>query len=151
MATADREMLFRAMAKLMEQRAIAIPKPGLFMELIDFHRPVDNRVSIPRQPQWEREQFPVNLNNLESIPSVTVRGFSYLVIDDGISELTEETLRSVYQEFRDIGNPSFQFIGDPTCANNAKSAYLRCAYNPCGPCEGCQDYQPGVLGGGGAL
>lgn len=43
------------------------------------------------------------------------------------------------------------FIGDQTCANNAKSAYLRCAVNPCGPCEGCKDYQPGVGGGGGAL
>lgn len=42
-------------------------------------------------------------------------------------------------------------IGDQTCAYNAKSAYLRCAMNPCGPCEGCPDYHPGVGGGGGAL
>jgi len=31
-------------------------------------------------------------------------------------------------------------IGDTTCAHNAKSPYLRCAINPCGPCEGCGDY-----------
>jgi hypothetical protein len=32
-------------------------------------------------------------------------------------------------------------IGDTSCANNAKSPFLRCAVNPCGPCEGCKDYE----------
>lgn len=32
-------------------------------------------------------------------------------------------------------------IGDSTCRNNANSQWLRCAFNPCGPCEGCSDYQ----------
>jgi hypothetical protein len=34
-----------------------------------------------------------------------------------------------------------QTIGDTSCANNAKSPFLRCAVNPCGPCEGCKDYE----------
>lgn len=31
-------------------------------------------------------------------------------------------------------------LGDPTCNNSANSPHLRCAVNPCGPCEGCADY-----------
>ena len=32
-------------------------------------------------------------------------------------------------------------LGDPTCCNSAHSAYLRCAINPLGPCEGCLHYE----------
>ncbi len=32
-------------------------------------------------------------------------------------------------------------IGDVSCEYNAKSQYLRCTINPCGPCEGCQYYE----------
>lgn len=32
-------------------------------------------------------------------------------------------------------------IGDTTCKNNAHSPHLRCTINPCGPCEGCGDYE----------
>jgi len=33
-------------------------------------------------------------------------------------------------------------IGDVTCHYNARSAYIRCAVNPEGPCENCPYYQP---------
>ena len=33
-------------------------------------------------------------------------------------------------------------VGDFTCQMNARSPYLRCAVNPCGPCDGCQLYEP---------
>ncbi|MCA1995218.1 MAG: DUF6464 family protein [Coleofasciculus sp. S288] len=33
-------------------------------------------------------------------------------------------------------------IGDITCRFNARSAYLRCAVNPSGPCEGCLYHEP---------
>jgi hypothetical protein len=33
-------------------------------------------------------------------------------------------------------------IGDITCQFNARSAYIRCAVNPSGPCEECHHYQP---------
>ncbi|NMF83753.1 DUF6464 family protein [Nodosilinea sp. P-1105] len=36
-------------------------------------------------------------------------------------------------------------IGDITCDLNARSAYLRCAVNPMGPCDGCSAYAPRVL------
>ena len=32
-------------------------------------------------------------------------------------------------------------IGDISCRLNARSPYLRCAVNPFGPCEDCQQYQ----------
>lgn len=33
------------------------------------------------------------------------------------------------------------FIGDTTCANNARSPYIRCAINPSGPCDDCSHYE----------
>jgi hypothetical protein len=33
-------------------------------------------------------------------------------------------------------------IGDITCRFNAQSSYIRCAVNPCGPCEQCHYYEP---------
>lgn len=33
------------------------------------------------------------------------------------------------------------FIGDSSCKYNALSTKLRCAINPCGPCEGCQHFE----------
>ena len=32
-------------------------------------------------------------------------------------------------------------IGDVSCRFNARSAYLRCAVNPEGPCKGCSHYE----------
>jgi hypothetical protein len=34
-----------------------------------------------------------------------------------------------------------QTLGDTSCANNARSPYLRCAINPCGPCDGCKSFE----------
>ncbi|MHC5827216.1 MAG: DUF6464 family protein [Nostoc sp.] len=34
-----------------------------------------------------------------------------------------------------------RFIGDITCKNNARSAFLRCAIKPSGECQGCKDYR----------
>jgi hypothetical protein len=33
-------------------------------------------------------------------------------------------------------------IGDISCRFNARSAYIRCAVNPCGPCQECRYYEP---------
>lgn len=33
-------------------------------------------------------------------------------------------------------------IGDITCRFNARSAYIRCAVNPCSTCEQCPYYEP---------
>ena len=36
-------------------------------------------------------------------------------------------------------------IGDISCRYNARSAHIRCAINPSGPCKGCRDYEPREL------
>ena len=36
---------------------------------------------------------------------------------------------------------SHTFIGDDSCHFNARSAYIRCAVNPEGPCDTCSHYQ----------
>ncbi len=33
-------------------------------------------------------------------------------------------------------------IGDISCQFNARSAYIRCAVNPSGPCDTCRHYEP---------
>jgi Family of unknown function (DUF6464) len=38
------------------------------------------------------------------------------------------------------------FICDTTCKNNAHNPHVRCAVNPCGPCEGCPDYARASVG-----
>jgi hypothetical protein len=38
------------------------------------------------------------------------------------------------------------FIGDSTCKYNALSSTIRCAINPCGPCQGCPEYTRASLG-----
>ena len=38
--------------------------------------------------------------------------------------------------------PADEVLGDPNCIHNAQSPLLRCAINPLGPCEGCQDFEP---------
>jgi len=51
--------------------------------------------------------------------------------------------------FRPLRPPEGQYlevsgylIGDSTCQFNARSAYIRCAVNPSGPCKECPYYQP---------
>ena len=61
--------------------------------------------------------------------------------DSGVLHASPTT--SQYQvTFYSFADHSPQDIGDPTCTHNAKSPYLRCAINPCGPCNGCIDYAP---------
>jgi len=33
------------------------------------------------------------------------------------------------------------FVGEISCKYNARSPYIRCAVNPCGPCEDCIHYE----------
>ncbi|MFY7830857.1 MAG: DUF6464 family protein, partial [Pseudanabaena sp.] len=32
-------------------------------------------------------------------------------------------------------------IGKVSCKYNARSPYIRCAVNPCGPCQDCRHYE----------
>ena len=37
--------------------------------------------------------------------------------------------------------PPAEILGNPDCIHNAQSPFLRCAINPPGPCEGCQNFE----------
>ncbi len=37
--------------------------------------------------------------------------------------------------------PPDKMLGNPLCIHNARSPFLRCAINPSGPCEDCQDFE----------
>jgi hypothetical protein len=56
---------------------------------------------------------------------LTLRDFSVQFMDRGIDV------------GRDESRAKSNFIGDVTCEFNARSPFIRCAVNPCGPCEGC--------------
>jgi hypothetical protein len=47
--------------------------------------------------------------------------------------------RNRRRHYESDGN--YAFIGDMSCRFNALSAYIRCAVNPKGPCEGCRHFE----------
>ena len=48
-------------------------------------------------------------------------------------------LLSLEAQRLEISNP---LIGDASCQYNARSALIRCAVNPSGPCQECPYYEP---------
>ena len=126
----DRKHLLEMMSQLMEIRRILIehqPPPISWPDLgrvplprsipiprRDWVRPGDESVQIDI-PRYALTQFPLDMAVLASAGPRVVRPLQ-------------------------MREPMVNGIGDTTCAHNAKSPYLRCAINPCGPCEGCGDY-----------
>jgi hypothetical protein len=49
-------------------------------------------------------------------------------------------LRHLSSEHRYVEGMGY-LVGDITCRFNARSAYLRCAVNPSGPCKNCSCYE----------
>ncbi|MDB9525716.1 DUF6464 family protein [Oscillatoria sp. CS-180] len=64
-----------------------------------------------------------------------------------IEVASQRGLKAAIQRDRDLNyiEGLGYVIGDFSCQMNARSPYLRCAMNPCGPCEGCQFYEPPVI------
>lgn len=55
----------------------------------------------------------------------------------GTQRFSTEPLLPERQYIEGVG----YLIGDITCQFNARSAYIRCAVNPIGPCKDCPDYE----------
>jgi hypothetical protein len=104
--------------RMFEQGQIEIPRSGYFDQYLMGYpdRPERVRLEIPRQYQFTE-------------PS----GESFQVLE-GRFEVTREAI--VLPRINAINA-----IGDTTCQYNARSRMIRCAVNPCGPCEGCQHYE----------
>jgi Family of unknown function (DUF6464) len=50
--------------------------------------------------------------------------------------------RSEAPQGYDLYNPNHaNYLGNPSCINNARSAYLQCAVNPTGDCGDCKDFR----------
>lgn len=105
---------FERMRQMLELGQIEIPRSGYFDRiLMDYPGyPRDrDRIEIPRQ----------------RMPSTEI-------------SFTEPSGVPLQEIMSPIPN-TINAIGDVSCEYNAKSKYLRCTVNPCGPCEGCQHYE----------
>lgn len=65
-------------------------------------------------------------------------------LNRAMASASEGSIRAILRRNRDLNYVEGvgYLIGDFTCQMNARSPYLRCALNPCGPCEGCAFYEP---------
>jgi hypothetical protein len=109
---------FERISQMIEQGQIEIPRSGYFDQfLMDYpDRPERVRLEIPRQYQFTE-------------PS----GESFQLLEGRFEIAREAVLLPRIN--------AINVIGDTTCQYNARSRMIRCAVNPCGPCEGCQHYE----------
>jgi Family of unknown function (DUF6464) len=114
---ANRLASFERISQMIEQGQIELPRSGYFDQvLMDYP---------PRYPgDRARIAMPFRLPGIEPSGATLqeLRGFL-----------------EVHQQ--EIMSPIRNAIGDTTCQYNAGSSMIRCAVNPCGPCEGCQHYE----------
>lgn len=80
---------------------------------------------------------------------ISVRARDQVQADFGraMEVAAQRGLKAAFQRDRDLNYVEGigYVIGDFSCQMNARSPYLRCAMNPCGPCDGCQMYEPPVF------
>lgn len=115
---------FERMRQMIEQGQIEIPRSGYFDQiLMDYPRyPGDRaRIVMPCQLPGIEARF----TEPSGVPLQELRGQLEVVRQEIMSPIPNAT----------------NAIGDVSCEYNAKSKYLRCTVNPCGPCEGCQHYE----------
>lgn len=53
----------------------------------------------------------------------------------------QQHIRESFQLEQSFQEHNQRYIGDVSCRHNANSKFLRCAINPCGPCNECGDYE----------
>jgi hypothetical protein len=60
---------------------------------------------------------------------------------------SEGGLRGMLERSRDLNYVEGlgYIVGDASCEMNARSPYLRCAFNPSGPCHSCEFYEAPVV------
>jgi len=120
----DRLASFERMRQMIEQGQIEIPRSGYFDQILMGYprHPGDRaRIVMPcQQPGIE-----IRFTEPSGVPLQELRGH----------------LEVVRQEIMSPIPNAINAIGDVSCEYNAKSKYLRCTVNPCGPCEGCRHYE----------
>jgi hypothetical protein len=102
-------------------------------------------IKIPRRVEPLSSVDLTDLQRYYMSPRTHSRSYDTVIFDDAIGVDPSVGVDRSFRMWAPIGKP----LGDSTCVNSANSIHLRCAVNPCGPCDGCKDYI-GVEGGGGA-
>lgn len=64
-----------------------------------------------------------------------------LAVDFAANERFRPTARQTRQPDEHYVEGMGLVIGDITCQLNARSPFIRCAANPFGPCQDCQEYE----------
>lgn len=82
---------------------------------------------------WKRRKEVENLITMSHFLDFAT--FSIRLRETGV------TVREFNQAIASMSIGQKQFIGDIRCRNNARNPYIRCAVNPCGPCEGCSNHE----------
>ncbi|QLE47966.1 hypothetical protein FD724_07430 [Nostoc sp. C057] len=120
----DKRAYMERMRRMFEQGQIEIPRSGYFDQiLMDYPRQPGDRARIVmpcQQPSAE-----IRFTEPSGVPLQELRGHLEVVRQEIMSPIAN----------------AINAIGDRTCKYNAGSRMLRCAVNPCGPCEGCNDYE----------
>lgn len=76
-------------------------------------------------------------------PRVTVGDeYTFMFSDSNRGRVWQEIRRSIAREVDNIDSFTTSTISNKTCKYFNESAYLKCAVNPSGACEGCKDYEP---------
>lgn len=107
---------FERISQMIEQGQIEIPRSGYFDQFLESLPRIGGRFEFPNPRQDLLEQDGSLMGNL-------TRG--YLL----------DSRNDIHQD------DEYEGLGLRTCKYNAGSRMIRCAVNPCGPCEGCKDYE----------
>lgn len=130
------EELRQRISSLPQTSALERASAAMGQSVEDFHSLIESASStLGRQQTWRamRRVFGERQVEIpESFESLR-QGFEL------IASTPLVTAQEMRQSLADMFKP--RAIGDTTCRNNARSPYIRCAVNPCGPCEGCGSYE----------
>ncbi|MEM1310229.1 MAG: DUF6464 family protein [Cyanobacteria bacterium P01_D01_bin.71] len=79
--------------------------------------------------------------------SVRTRNHVQAEFSRAMEAATRRGLKATIQRDRDLNYVEGigYVLGDFSCEMNARSPYIRCAMNPCGPCGGCQFYEAKIV------
>lgn len=101
------------MRQMFEQGQIEIPRSGYFDRWLESPPHLGRRFELPVLPRGEEVSTP-----------------------------STDNIVGRWHRCDDIhADSEYEGLGLRTCKYNARSRMIRCAVNPCGPCEGCSHYE----------
>ena len=103
----------KQISRMIEQGQIEIPRSGYFDRFLEPRAYLERSIELPGSRR-----------------------------DEEIVTPSTESIVGRWHRYDDIhADGEYEELGLRTCKYNARSRMIRCAVNPCGPCEGCKDYE----------